>query len=189
MTETSSNAGAPPLKWCVTFPFKEDPQVVRQLALVIFLPLLLVYLFLLALELPITLDEFWRISKVMLAVSVFVVLLYAFVIVVLFRGRQELCYRLDTEGVKVQSGGIVKHMNLIKLLLVLSGKPSAMGAGMLAQGPTNETLLWEKVERVEGSHVDKTISLHKGRSEQLVVQCNAENYETVLVRCHEACAS
>ncbi len=189
MTETSSNATAPLLKWCVVFPFKEDPQVVRQLALVIFLPLLLLYLFLLALELPISLADFWQISKVLLAISGFMILLYAFVIVVLFRGRQELCYTLDDEGIKIQSGGIVKHMGIIKLLLVLSGKPTAMGAGMLAQGPTNEMVDWKKVDRVEGNDLEKTITLYKGSRELAVVHCNAENYERVLQRSHEACSS
>ena len=176
----------PSLIWNVAFSLLSDTIVVKQLALVIGIPQILVFIFLLIIQRPIDLSTFWWLLKIMLAITAFIVLLYAFVVVVLFRGRQEIRYTLDAKGIKKESAGIVKYMDIVKWLLILSGKPSAMGAGLLAQSPSAETVEWKSVDVIVPNSEQKTITLQKSRQSLMVIQCTEQNYGEVLQRAQDA---
>jgi hypothetical protein len=74
----------------------------------------------------------------------------------------------------------LKHMNIVKLLLVLSGKPTYAGIGLMAQGPKSEQTTWKRVQKVIPDPDAKTITLRKGRTDLAVLCCTQENYDQVL---------
>jgi len=176
----------PSLIWNVAFSLLRDTTVVKQLAFVIGIPLILVFILLMIILWPIELETFWWLLKIILAITAFVVLLFTFVVLVLFRGRQEIRYTLDARGIKGESGGIVKYMGIVKWLLILSGKPSAMGVGLLAQSPYAETVEWKIVDEIVPNSEQKTITLLKSRQPLMVVHCTEQNYVEVLQRAQGA---
>jgi hypothetical protein len=71
-------------------------------------------------------------------------------------------------------------MNIVKSLLVLSGKPTYAGIGLMAQGPKSERLTWKQVQEAVPDPQARTIALRKGRVDVMVLHCTEENYEQVL---------
>jgi hypothetical protein len=120
------------------------------------------------------------ILTIVLVTGAVVLVLYLFVIFGVLRGRQELRYTLDAKGVREATAGPLKHMNIVKLLLVLSGKPTYAGIGLMAQGPKSERITWKRIEKFAPDPQAKTISLRKGRTDLMVLHCTEENYEQVL---------
>jgi hypothetical protein len=85
--------------------------------------------------------------------------LHLLVIFGVLRGRQELRYTLDAQGAHEQTAGPLKHINIVRLLLVLSGKPTCAGIGMITQGPVSERVTWKRVEKVVPEPQTRTIAL------------------------------
>ena len=96
------------------------------------------------------------------------------------RGRQEIRYTLDEKGVREETAGPLKYMNFVKLLLVLSGKPTYAGIGLMAQGSKSERVTWKRVQEFVPDPQAKMITLRKGRTDLIVLYCTEENYERVL---------
>ena len=120
------------------------------------------------------------ILKIVLVTGAVMLVLYAFVIFGVLRGRQEIRYTLGAKGVREETAGPLKHMNLVKLLLLLSGKPTYAGIGLMAQGPKSERITWKRVEKTVTDPQAKTITLRKGRTDLMVLHCTEENYEQAL---------
>lgn len=174
------------LTWVAKLPFVRDPVFIRQMSLVFVLPLLVLGLLLVIIEWPLDKQSLGMIVKIVLLAGAVVGALYLFVIFGVLRGRQELRYTLDAQGVREETAGPLKHMNIVKLLLVLSGKPTYMGIGLMAQGPQSERITWKRVEKFVPDPQARTITLRKGRTDLMVVHCTQENFEQVLtwVRTH-----
>jgi len=170
------------LTWVAKLPFVRDPVFIRQMALVFVLPLVVVGLLLVVISWPLDSQSLSMILKIVLVTGAVVLALYVFVIFGVLRGRQELRYTLDAKGVREETAGPLKHMNLVKLLLVLSGKPTYMGIGLMAQGPKSQRITWKRIEKFVPDPQAKTITLRKGRTDLMVLHCTEENYEQVLTR-------
>jgi len=170
------------LTWVAKLPFVRDPVFIRQMALVFVLPLVVVGLLLVVISWPLDSQSLSMILKIVSVTGAVMLVLYVFVIFGVLRGRQEIRYTLDAKGVRQETAGPLKHMNLVKLLLVLSGKPTYMGIGLMAQGPKSERITWKRVEKSVPDPQAKTITLRKGRTDLMVLHCTEENYEQVLTR-------
>ena len=180
MIEPKLKENPPELTWVAKLPFVRDPVFIRQMALVFVLPLVVVGLLLVVILWPLDSQSLSMILKIVLVTGAVMLVLYVFVIFGVLRGRQEIRYTLDAKGVREETAGPLKHMNLVKLLLVLSGKPTYMGIGLMAQGPKSERITWKRVEKSVPDPQAKTITLRKGRTELMVLHCTEENYEQVL---------
>ena len=170
----------PELTWVAKLPFVRDPVFIRQMALVFVLPLVVVGLLLVVISWPLDSQSLSMILKIVSVTGAVMLVLYVFVIFGVLRGRQEIRYTLDAKGVRQETAGPLKHMNLVKLLLVLSGKPTYAGIGLMAQGPKSERITWKRVEEIVPDPQAKTITLRKGRTDLMVLHCTEENYEQVL---------
>jgi len=120
------------------------------------------------------------ILKIVLATGGVVLALYVLVIFGVLRGRQEVRYTLDEKGIREETAGPLKYMNIVKFLLVLSGKPTYTGIGLMAQGPKSVQMTWKQVQEFVPDPQAKTISLRKGRADWITLHCTKENYEQVL---------
>ena len=168
------------LTWVAKLPFVRDPVFIRQMSLVFVLPLVVLGLLLVVLEWPLDMQDVSMILKIVLVTGAVMLALYLFVIFGVLRGRQELRYTLDAKGVREATAGPLKHMNIVKLLLVLSGKPTYAGIGLMAQGPKSERITWKRIEKFVPDPQARTITLRKGRTDLMVLHCTGENYEQVL---------
>lgn len=168
------------LTWVARLPFARDPVFIRQMSLVFVLPLIVVGFLLVVILWPLDMENLSMILKIVLVAGGVVLALYGFVIFAVLRGRQERRYTLDEKGVREEAAGPLKYMNVVKLLLVLSGKPTYAGIGLMAQGAKYERVTWERVQEFVPDPQAKTITLRKGRTDLMDLYCTEENYEQVL---------
>ena len=188
MVEPKSTQNPSELTWVARLPFARDPVFIRQMSLVFVLPLVVLGLLLVIISWPLDMQSVGMILKVVLVTGAVLLVLYAFVIFGVLRGRQQVRYMLDEKGVREETAGPLKYMNIVKLLLVLSGKPTYAGIGLMAQGPKSEQATWKRVQEVVPDPQAKTITLRKGRAGLTVLHCTEGNYERVLtwVQAHAA---
>lgn len=170
------------LTWVAKLPLARDPVFVRQMAMVFLLPLLVLGLILAVIEWPLDLQSLGTVLQVVLLTGAVLLVLYLLVIFGVLRGRQEIRYTLDGKGVHQEVAGPLKYMNWVKFLLVLSGKPTYAGIGLLATGPQSARLTWKRVESIAPDSQARTIGLRKDRTELLLLHCTEDNYEQVLAR-------
>jgi len=168
------------LTWVAKLPFARDPVFIRQMSLVFVLPLVVVGFLLVVILWPLDMESLSMILKIVLVTGGVVLVFVVFVIFGVLRGRQEIRYTLDVKGVREETAGPLKHMNFVKLLLVLSGKPTYAGIGLMAQGSKSEQVTWKRVQEFVPDPQAKTITLRKGRTDLIVLYCTEENYDQVL---------
>ena len=180
MVEPKLTENASELTWVAKLPFARDPVFIRQMSLVFVLPLVVVGFLLVIITWPLDMESLSMILKIVLVTGGVVLVLYVFVIFGVLRGRQEIRYTLDAKGVCEEAAGPLKHMKLVRGLLVLSGKATYAGIGLMAQGPKSERMAWERVQEIVSDSAAKTITLRKGRTDLMVLHCTEGNYEQVL---------
>jgi hypothetical protein len=150
------------------------------MTLVFVLPLVVLGLLLVIISWPLDTESLGLVLRIILVTGGVMLALYLFVIFGVLRGRQEIRYTLDGKGIREETAGPLKYMNIVKLLLVLSGKPTYAGIGLMAQGPKSERVTWKRVQESVPDPEAKTITLRKGRADMMVIHCTEENYEQVL---------
>ena len=168
------------LTWVARLPLARDPVFIRQMSLVFVVPLVVLGLLMAIISWPLDMQSVGMVLKVVLVTGGVMLVLYAIVIFGVLRGCQEIRYTLDEKGVHEETAGPLKYMNIVKLLLVLSGKPTFAGIGLMAQGPKSERTTWKRVQEVVPDPQAKTITLRKGRADLTVIHCTEGNYEQVL---------
>jgi hypothetical protein len=168
------------LTWVAKLPLARDPVFIRQMSLVFVLPLVVVGFLLVVISWPLDMESLSMILKIVLVTGGVMLVLYAFVVFGVLRGRREIRYILDEKGVREETAGPLKYMNFVKLLLVLSGKPTYAGIGLMAQGPKSKHVTWQRVQESIPDPQAKTITLRKGHTGLIVLHCTEENYDPVL---------
>ncbi len=186
---TAEDASSHQLTWVANRPILRDPIVVRQLALVFAIPLVVLFIVLGIIQWPWDADT-WRIlGGVMLITGGVFLALMLMGIAVVAVGGYRVMYRLDDEGI----GGLPHGRTAIKNavvngLLILSGRPSAMGAGLLAQSNQAEYTAWRDVDRIETDPRRRTLTLYRGRRPVMMVACDDAHYDAVLEAAQAAAA-
>ncbi len=178
------------LTWEASLSMAGSSVLIRQLALVLGLGALVVFGLLTGLRAAdgdLTLARVGSYALIALGIFVGLMLLSTMVILLFYGNRYQQRYILTEEGVQaVATGGTRKRNQIVNLLLVLSGRPSAMGAGLLAHSRQSETVRWSKVDSYIANQLTKQITLRKGRRAVMLIQCTPENYEMVLYRINQA---
>ncbi len=116
-------------------------------------------------------------------IAALLILSWLFILVV-YRGKYEVDFALDDNGVLCQTQAKQaqksRAVNVSASLLgLLTGVPAAAGAGMLAQSRQQVFLPWSRVTRVTYKPKSHTILLRGGWTEQLALFCTDENYRQV----------
>jgi hypothetical protein len=180
MIEPNTTDKPSELSWVARLPLTRDPVFVRQMSLVFLIPLVVLGLIMIVIEWPLDTQRLGMVAKVVLITGSVMLSLYLFVIFGVLRGRQEIRYTLDAKSAREETAGPLKYMNIVKLLLVLSGKPTFASIGLMAQGPKSERITWKRVEKVVSDQRTKTITLRKGRTDLMVLHCEDTNFDQVL---------
>lgn len=105
-------------------------------------------------------------------------------IMLVYRGKYEAEFILDDKGAlcRTQAGQAKKNRVVNSLTVVLglmSGKPTAAGAGMLAQSRQEVLLHWNRVKKVKYKPKSHTILLRGGFAESIALFCTDANYAQI----------
>lgn len=105
-------------------------------------------------------------------------------IMVMYRGKYEVEFVLNEDGILCQTQVEQRKKNrfintLTVLLGLLVGKSATAGAGMLAQSRQEVFLRWHQITRVKCRPLSHTILLCGGFTEYIALFCTAENYKLV----------
>ncbi len=169
------------IRWQIDVPIFTNKTLLKQLALGIGLPFGLLILFIVATARG-SGDMTYASYAVGLIVAV-LALTWLFVMVV-YRGCYSAEFRLNQKhaSCRYQAGQARKNELVNKAAFVLgmlTGKLTVAGAGALAQSRQSQVVTWKQVTKAHYSEKDRTIVLHGGLLERLVIFCSAENYAEV----------
>jgi len=177
------------LEWVDSLPFWRNRVVIQQLVLVFVIPLAFLFAILAIADWPLDGEELLFDGKIVLITAAIFLFLLVIGIAILFAGGYEMEYRLNEKGIGGRPHGRTAKKNaIVNFLLMLSGRPTAMGAGMAAQARQVEYVAWKDVERVETDPQRRLITLKKGRRPLMVVACDDAHYEAVLQEAQAAVA-
>lgn len=180
-TTPAPTAGEPLFVWTARLSLIGSKVVLRQLALALGLPIILIALFMLALEWPPDPRALGVALRVAAIVAGIILVLLAIVLGLVYRGGYEYRYEIDRQGIRATTHGRTATTNrVVNLLLLLSGSPSAAGAGMLAAARQSEFVAWSRVSGISTDDRQHTITLLSGGRPLMLVACDAARYPAVL---------
>lgn len=115
--------------------------------------------------------------------GIFVFLGFLFIMFI-FDGKYAAGYVIDARGImNYTQENQAKRNEITNLLLVvlgaLSGKPSAAGAGILAQSRQSVFLKWKNIKKVRVYPKSKAIVIKGGFAKKIALFCNDDNFEYV----------
>ncbi len=176
--------GKNPIMWNAEIKLLSNSVVIRQLFMALAVSNLFVLSLILildAIEGNLTFHGALRYFLISLGIMGFLSLLGVLAMVVVYGNRYEYKYVINDKGVKSETvGGTRKKNNIINFLCLLSGKPTAAGAGMIAASRQSELVKWEKVDNYTSNAKKFEIMLRrKGRTIMLIC-CTPDNYQSVL---------
>ncbi len=148
--------------------------------LVFLLPLLFLALLMVASFWPLDAESLKMIAMILLATGGVVLFLYLVVIFIGLRGREDIRYSLDDDGICKAVSGLLKHMNVIKWLLMLSGRPTYVGIGLMTRDTKPERMQWSQIKKIHPDPKNNTIFLNENLDTSMPIYCTEENYRQVL---------
>ena len=171
-----------PSPWQATIPIWRSSVVLRQLSAVLFIAVAAVWVLMIvmtAADGDLDLAAFWSFSRIFLIILAVLVGLTIIVVGVLYR-RADYRFEMDEEGISAATAARTRKKNaVINTLLFLSGRPSAMGAGMLAASRQDERLDWDNVDSFVVDWKRYQIALRRRRRTVMLVQCTEQNLDQV----------
>lgn len=170
MTET--------IQWKISVPIFRNSIILKQLGIAIGLPFGIVAFVVILLSGK-SVYTFYALA--LIGLLLFSTWLF---IMIVYRGKYEAEFVIDTREAlyRTQAKQAKKNrvVNTLAVLLgLLSSKPSAAGAGLLAQSRQSGFLKWSRVTKVKYKPRQKTILLRGGWMEQIALFCTQENYPQI----------
>jgi hypothetical protein len=183
MGESQARRGANQLTWVAKESLVRNPVFVRQMALVLIIPLMVLGLIMCIISWPPSGETLGMLLRVVGITGGILLALTLFVVFVVLGGRQQTRYTLDEQGIRAKAAGALKHMNLVKALLVLTGKPTYAGIGLLTPGTQSWQVAWEDLRGADFDPQALKVTLHTrdedDGAEPLTVLCTPENFAAV----------
>ncbi len=166
------------MEWSISLPIFRNSIILKQLGIAIGIPFGVLILFLL-LATKGNKDTLYALG---LIAAVF--LLTYLLIRILWGGRYEVAFILDSKGIHcyTQKGQASKNrmLNALTVILgILSGKPAVAGAGILAQSGQDILIKWHNIRKVRYHPKGLAVTVRGGFAEYIAVFCTSENYKEV----------
>lgn len=166
------------VRWEVSVPISKNTVILRQMGIAVGIPFGLVAL-VIALVSGVSCDTLYALGLV----AALLILTWLFIMAV-YRGKYEVEFVLDRKGVLCRTQAKQARKNrvintLAVILGLLTGKPAAAGAGMLAESRQETFLRWNRITRVKYKSKSHTILLRGGWTENIALFCTDESYEQV----------
>lgn len=177
------------MEWVATLSLLQNKTVVTQLGLVLFIPLAILACILIAINQPSGAEEWGVIGQIVLLTGGIFLGLMLIAVLLVYGGRYEYEFQVNHQGIRGRPHGrTAKKNRIINFLLMFSGKPTATGAGLLAQARQEEYVAWNDFDKVVADEKNRTITLQKGKRPLMVIPCDQEHYAAVLEMAQEAAA-
>jgi hypothetical protein len=166
------------MSWSISVPIFRNPVILKQLGLAIGIPfgLLAIILAIASGKSVYTLYGLGLIGALLFLSWLFMMVVYG--------GKYEAEFILDekealcqTQPRQAKKNQIINTLTVV--LGLLSGKPAAAGAGMLAQSRQQVSIRWNRITRAKYNPRSCTIMLRGGWTENIALFCNGENYSAV----------
>lgn len=172
------------IQWQISVPIFRNTVILKQLGLAIGIPFGLVAL---VIGLSSGKSVYTLYGLGLVAALLFFTWLF---IMAVYHGKYQAEFLLDGKGVfcRTQAKQAEKNriINTLTVILgLLTGKPAATGAGMLAQSQQEVFLKWNRVTRVKYKPNSCAVLLRGGWTESIALFCTAENYEQVEAFVHQ----
>ena len=176
--QTAMNDTQTTIQWRVSVPVFRNTVILKQLGLAIGIPFGLVAL---VIGLSSGKSVYMLYGLGLIAALLFLTWLF---IMAVYRGKYEAEFVLDSRGARCRTQAKQAKKNrvintLTVILGLLTGKPAAEGAGMLAQSRQEAFLKWNRITKVKYKPNSRTVLLRGGWTEQIALFCEAENYSQV----------
>lgn len=163
------------IQWEISVPIFRNSVILKQLgiALGISFGLVAVIIWLISGEIIYSLYFLCLVAGLLFLTWLFILAVYG--------GKYDVEFELDSKGAlsRTQSKQARKNriINGLTIFLgMLSDKPSAVGAGKLAQSRQEVFLKWSKITKVKYKPRSFTILLRGGWTENIALFCSSENY-------------
>lgn len=166
------------VRWEISVPIFKNTVIWKQLGLSIGIPFGLVAL-VIALVSGRSRDTLYALGLM----ATLLILTWLFIMAA-YQGKYEAEFVMDGKGVLCRTGAKQAKRNrvintLVLIFGLLSGRPAASGAGMLAQSRQEVFLRWNRITKVKYKSQSHTILMRGGWTEQIALFCTNENYEQV----------
>jgi len=165
------------IEWRISVSIFKNTVILKQLGLAIGIPFGLI-------TLVIVLSGRSRDALYALGLVAALLILTWLFIMTVYRGKYEAEFVLDQKGAlcRTQASQARKNriVNALTVVLgLLSGKPAAAGAGILAQSRQDVFIRWNGVTKIRCKPKSCTILLRGSWTEQIALFCTRENYYAV----------
>lgn len=163
-----------PMRWETSVSMLRNPLVAQQLGMVLGIPFGLLSLY-----------AIWaQVYEILYLVGI-IIFLFFFVIWFFWRGKYEVEFVLDATGIVARTQRRQYATNrlinsLLMLMGVVSGKPAAVGMGMMAQARLSEKYRWKYIKRIKVYPTHHTILINAGFAENMAIFCLPQNFDQVL---------
>ena len=166
------------LEWSIQVPVFSNPVILRQLALAVGIPFGLIFVVMLASGASLA-DL--RYPAILIGLLFFLTWLF---IRIVWGGKYDAEFVIDGKGIRCRTAARQARRNrIINALTValglLSGKPAAAGAGVLAQSRQDVLVTWNHISKTREYPRRNTIMVYGGFARNIAVFCTPENYEQV----------
>ena len=133
----------------------------------------------------------WPLMQLTLVCVGFVAVLFLFVMVVVFRNRMTMRFAVDERGARSAQIDRRARAGAKAAIAVgaLSGNPNLLGAGLISQSTSSQTMRWSALRSASFSPRWRAIKLANGWRTVMALYCLPENYELVAERVRRALAS
>lgn len=174
------------MEWQISVPIFKNPVILKQLGIAIGIPFGIVALII-----------GFASGKSMYAIYglglIAALLFFTWLFIMLvYKGKYEVEFVIDDKGVicrsQVKQAKKNRIINAVTVLLgLLSGKPTAAGAGILAQSRQEVFLRWDRITKVKYKPKSRVILLRAGWTEQMALFCSEENYQQIEDKVNQHC--
>jgi hypothetical protein len=169
------------IEWSIKVPIFRNPVILRQLALAVGIPFGLIFVIMLASGA--TLKDL-RYPAILVGLLFFLTWLF---IRIVWGGKYDAEFVIDDKGIRCRTAARQARQNriinaLTVVLGLLSGKPAAAGAGILAQSRQDVLVKWGGINKIKELPGRNTIMVYGGFAQNIAVFCTPENYAQVRER-------
>lgn len=166
------------IEWPIKVPLFRNPVILKQLGLAIGIPFGLIFVIMLASGASVA-DL--RYPAILIGALFFLTWLF---IRIVWGGKYDAEFVIDGKGIRCRTAARQAKQNrvingLAVVLGLLTGKPAAAGAGILAQSRQDVLVKWGSIKKIKELPGSNTIMVYGGFAQNIAVFCTPENYEQV----------
>lgn len=169
------------IRWEISVPIFSNSIILKDLGIAVGIPFGLVAVFILIM----TGGDISSNGAAYPLASIGILFLFAyFIIIILYGGRYAAGYVIHENGIlnymQKRQARRSRMVNTLTVIMGLaSGKPSAAGAGLIAQTTHSVFVNWNSIRKVKVYPKSRSIVIKGGFAQKIALFCNEDNFQAV----------